>query len=480
MSTTLSWNCTFGASTYRLQVSTQGGSNFANGIIRDISNITATSSPVTGLSYGTTYYWRVNATNLNGTGAWSSIRSWTTQSSQGGGCPYVFGWNGEEFIADNNILPQSEYRGNEHKSVTDYYKLMATPKIEEGHYILKIKEFEEELSQLDQIELIAVDHSQTSDVAVLPTSEIIQYTMPFTITGDLSQENASAKRLSEIDGATISAVPGQSLSLSFQPVYEEYARLPEHTEGGMLLGGWVTGGVKGYGLPKAQSVGAIADRERFDGSTSFTFRERLTLVYVPLQTIDQTPVLKFDNRVALDYANLVVRIPSAYTSRSLRLITARHTHNGEVVSKLKSADGYFTSLRPGESIELSYEAPPLDADKIRSFILVSHGRYEHLKASAMTGTPQTFQLDQNYPNPFNPQTTVSYQLAASGHVTVAVYDILGQEVITLAEENQEAGYYEKTWDAASSSSGIYYVRMSVTDQLGKQLYQATRKIVLMK
>jgi len=116
---------------------------------------------------------------------------------------------------------------------------------------------------------------------------------------------------------------------------------------------------------------------------------------------------------------------------------------------------------------------------VRNFILVSRGRYEHL-ASIRPEIPQAFSLDQNYPNPFNPWTTLSYQLAAAGHVSVALYNVLGQQIAQVIDEVQEAGYYERVWDGSKASSGIYYARLTVTDDQGKQVYHSMKKLLLLK
>ena len=69
--------------------------------------------------------------------------------------------------------------------------------------------------------------------------------------------------------------------------------------------------------------------------------------------------------------------------------------------------------------------------------------------------PKTFKLHQNYPNPFNPETAFSYELPNNSFVTLKIYNILGQEVITLVDEKQPAGKYHLQWNASNFPSGVY-------------------------
>jgi len=88
--------------------------------------------------------------------------------------------------------------------------------------------------------------------------------------------------------------------------------------------------------------------------------------------------------------------------------------------------------------------------------------------------PKTFKLFQNYPNPFNPRTTIHFLLPSKSHVTLRVYDILGQELETLINEEREAGMYILQYDGLNLTSGIYFYRL----QAGS--YSETKKLILLK
>ena len=77
--------------------------------------------------------------------------------------------------------------------------------------------------------------------------------------------------------------------------------------------------------------------------------------------------------------------------------------------------------------------------------------------------PETYFLSQNYPNPFNPSTTFDYGLPEEGFVTLKIFNVLGQEVATLVNRRQLAGYYRVSWNAARMASGIYFARLKSGD-----------------
>jgi hypothetical protein len=93
--------------------------------------------------------------------------------------------------------------------------------------------------------------------------------------------------------------------------------------------------------------------------------------------------------------------------------------------------------------------------------------------------PDTYSLSQNYPNPFNPETVVPFALPVSGDIRVAVYNVLGQEVVVLADGYRAAGFHRLIWNGQDAlgrptSSGIYFVRMVAND------FSSVRKMLLLK
>ena len=94
-------------------------------------------------------------------------------------------------------------------------------------------------------------------------------------------------------------------------------------------------------------------------------------------------------------------------------------------------------------------------------------------------TPYRWSLSHNYPNPFNPSTTILYSLATRSHVTITIYNVLGQEVNVIVDDVKSAGEYDASWDGADFggrgvASGIYFYRLSA------DAHTETAKMVLLR
>jgi len=101
---------------------------------------------------------------------------------------------------------------------------------------------------------------------------------------------------------------------------------------------------------------------------------------------------------------------------------------------------------------------------------------------ASPSVPMEYTLYQNYPNPFNPTTTIEFKLPAASVVTVTVFNMLGQEVVKLADHQQFAeGTNHVQFDAARYASGVYFYRLLVNDLgTGAMKFQQVRKMMLVK
>lgn len=88
--------------------------------------------------------------------------------------------------------------------------------------------------------------------------------------------------------------------------------------------------------------------------------------------------------------------------------------------------------------------------------------------------PLTYRLEQNYPNPFNPSTTIQFQLAKAGDVSITLYNVQGQLVKTLLSGPKEAGAHQVTFNAASLSSGVYYYKIKSV------AFNSVKRMILIK
>jgi len=110
----------------------------------------------------------------------------------------------------------------------------------------------------------------------------------------------------------------------------------------------------------------------------------------------------------------------------------------------------------GLSLLLNVEIPPTSVDH------------------DISTTPHNYSLMQNYPNPFNMSTTISYYIPQASSVKLDIYNLLGQKIETLVNQEQTAGYYQVNWHADDFTSGMYFFRL----QAGN--YIDTKKMTLLK
>ncbi len=97
------------------------------------------------------------------------------------------------------------------------------------------------------------------------------------------------------------------------------------------------------------------------------------------------------------------------------------------------------------------------------------------EVSSTSDLPSEFALSAAYPNPFNPSTTISVALPETSSLTVSVFNVMGQQVATLANDQFNAGQHNFIFDASNLSSGLYFIQANVAGQLNE-----IQKVTLMK
>jgi len=94
--------------------------------------------------------------------------------------------------------------------------------------------------------------------------------------------------------------------------------------------------------------------------------------------------------------------------------------------------------------------------------------------------PSDFSLSQNYPNPFNPNTTIKFSIPELSFSTLKVFDVLGNEITTLVNEEKPAGNYEVAFNARTLPSGVYFYTLDVVSISGNKQTKVSKKMILIK
>ncbi|HSD62795.1 MAG TPA: T9SS type A sorting domain-containing protein [Ignavibacteriaceae bacterium] len=142
-----------------------------------------------------------------------------------------------------------------------------------------------------------------------------------------------------------------------------------------------------------------------------------------------------------------------------------------VVNTLEDFIAQLNDLVSGGSLTAAQAQPLID---MANAIIDSIESLTKKSGERLTELPNTFALDQNYPNPFNPSTIIKYSVPQLAFVQLKVYDILGREVASLVNGNQQAGYYQVTFDGSHLASGLYIYRLTAGN------FISTKKMLMIK
>lgn len=318
-------------------------------------------------------YWFIKVTEVAGAGFGFytlKVEVHSDSGGGGGGCPFVSFWDGTHYVLGNNLLPASEMSNG--ADVQDYYRLEHAPVRNDGKYSFLISEFEQEHSYIDQVKLIAVDHSFDIDIALTSEGEILTYKNP--IVPKQCIDNYGGDRLSEIclmdgnvsDPATyFYGKPGDYLILDFGQVNSQNAKLI----------------LRDDMLKKDECVVVQVLDKNGDWQTVTTVLPR---AYWSIQAANLSPyIVEGENLMVrlfwksphrLDFVGLDTTKQDEYEIHHANLVSASHSSQGTVKALLVESDNLYAELVPRQQIQLVFTLSN-NSKEARTFIFYTEGHY---------------------------------------------------------------------------------------------------------
>lgn len=195
-------------------------------------------------------------------------------------------------------------------------------------------------------------------------------------------------------------------------------------------------------------------------------------------------------------AQAVYHLPFASTGNTIELVVANSStvEATEVKVSLQNAPAWLqfvqkeqkiSSLAAGEEQRAVFvfavdKSAPVGEEQVLTIVISnSTGERWTKEIRVVVSPPESFELFQNYPNPFNSTTTIGYQLPVAAHISLKIFNMLGQEVTTLFQQEQSAGYHQETFNTQNFASGIYVYQLIATAADGTR-FTAGRAMVLVK
>jgi Peptidase family C25/Propeptide_C25/Peptidase family C25, C terminal ig-like domain len=486
---TLIWDPVIGADQY--QVVIDNNSDFSSPYNQVI--LTNTSWVVDPALLVDTYYWKVRAgySNPDDWGNWSEVRTYIRQGlpQPPTSCPVLFSFNGNDYVEENPVLTACE-ASNYTEIVTDYYHITTPISPIDGKLQFQLREMEDEITYLHDLELITVDHSSATKMAVSIEGNISLYddvVAPLTAI-DHNGDNRLTQVAKE-DGELFSCQGEGHLIVTF----------PLDTDDDFTFG--ISCGPKPLcpKIPKAvggenpQITSSTLKVEYLDGSDNWVetadipTRENITEEFISSSiqlSKNQTTVtikLSWTDGYSVDVIRRLV--PSV----EIPVINSWQISDHDVESNQecnKAWSGFDNNgpliLKKDEHLDFSFATGSLAGGTMyRDYVIKAVGRY-HPDYKVFTDVlPKQFKLYDNYPNPFNPSTTISFDIPVSSHIKLEVVNLLGRKVAGLIDRVGDAGHYQIEWNGQDDSgnqvaSGVYFYRLT-TDN-----YVETKKMMLVK
>ncbi len=217
------------------------------------------------------------------------------------------------------------------------------------------------------------------------------------------------------------------------------------------------------------------------------------LSFVSGESVDLPIIASFDEPISglqlrFKYQTDVLKILAPkLTEMTQHMNFAYNDKNGELTILIFSPEGHSFEANNGiiltlpiQSLQQIRESVPLSIDE--AIAVNSHGekiKVQFQSEIAPQGAPKNFFLGQNYPNPFNSETCIEFQIPEAGHVTLKIYNLLGEEIKTLIDNNMKIGSHKIIWDGKMNNgiiapSGVYIYCLEHNN------FKDNKKIVIQK
>jgi hypothetical protein len=371
-----------------------------------------------------TYHWKVRVKDDDDViwGAWSNV--WTHTKYKTGGitsCPILFAYDGHEFVMENPLLTACEESGYA-DMVTDYYHITKPLASADGIVKFQLRELEDEITYLEDLELITVDHPSSTQMAVSVDGRIGIYDDVIApLTAIDQDDNNILSQVWDEDGILFSSASSGHLIVTFPNAANEditfgiscgpkplCPNIPKDNHGDQIAADEP---------PKPLKVEFLDANGNWVESASIPSRENIVQEFVTRgkhissQQDKITIRLSWEGSYSVDVINRLVPAEQAPLVNQWEMNSFSLTSDNGLQ---KSWNGFNGSgplvLTKGETLEFSFASGKFSVtDMTRDFIIRAVGRY-HPDFGKFSMIPENFQLYDNYPNPFNPTTTLSYDL----------------------------------------------------------------------
>jgi hypothetical protein len=301
------------------------------------------------------------------------------QASSTASCPWIFEWNGAEYVKDNDIF--STARG-ENGEYDDYYRLANAPYKIDDTYRLSIRETEQEESFIDFAELIVVDHGNDVIAAGDEKGNIFTYSSPAAPQSAVDAGgNDVADAVGALDGAGAQVFNNDAIELDFAGALVQKPAILVLGAMGFQVGddgaGMPTGGRPLIEIQTHDANGAWVTRNVFyprwrravnayDLSDQFVFDRKIRLLAKSCHT---------GKYHVIDFVGLDTNPQAPLTVTRLSALSALQSGDLDVTAILSAVDGDRAHLATSQSIALTFGAPALQPGKARDFFIATRGYY---------------------------------------------------------------------------------------------------------